>query len=119
MYLKNGGKFRCVVPDISHHISRYVSDKKENREDACIRLMKDTYLGWQNRPKSILQFIKFKHTNSYHFWMWDSESLIYELKKVGFKEIIKCSYHDSPDKMFDLVEDPDRINGSVYLEAIK
>jgi hypothetical protein len=47
--------------------------------------------------------------------MWDEKSMSYELDTAGFTKIRRCSFGDSTDPMFSLVESRDRFfdNGIV------
>ena len=83
-YLKEGGIFRCVVPDLEHNIKKYLKNKEEQNPEASLIFMKETYLGWKKRPKKLLDLLIFKLETSNHFWMWDAEALIHELKNRWF-----------------------------------
>lgn len=117
--LKFGGVFRMVVPDMEYYCREYLSSIEKEDPDACIRLMQDTLLGKKERKKSISQLIQSYFGNSEHLWMWDYLSIRNELLKAGFKEIRRCKFNDSKDKMFLLVEDTDRFKNCLSVEAIK
>jgi len=49
--------------------------------------------------------------------MWDQKSLTEVLRNGGFHEIRSCVYGDNP--IFEAVENEDRYEDSVALEAVK
>lgn len=117
--LKPGGIFRCVLPDLEHCINVYQADKQRNDPNASIRFMQSTMLGITDRPRSLTQRLKRLIGNSHHLWMWDFASLARELQSAGFVHIRRCEFNDSEDKQFTLVEESDRFENAVALEAVK
>ena len=118
-YMKSGGTFRFVVPDLEYSLLEYMKNLKVNPEEASIEFLKVTMLGIEKSPDSIYQFLISVFGNSHHLWMWDQYSLRNELNKIGFINIRKCSFNDSNNKMFQLVEEPSRFVGAVSFEAVK
>jgi hypothetical protein len=51
--------------------------------------------------------------------MWDYKSLDHELRGVGFRDVKRCSFGDSGDPMFKLVEEADRFVDAVAVECVK
>lgn len=118
-YLKKDGIFRCIVPDLKIHIDKYNKNKQNLNPEAGLIFMEESSLGWEKKPKKLIDLLIFKVSTHHHFWMWDTEALTHKLKKAGFKNVRTCQYHDCKDEMFNLVEEEKRIKDSIYLEAIK
>ncbi|MAY82576.1 MAG: methyltransferase type 11 [Flavobacteriales bacterium] len=117
--LKEGGIFRCIVPDLEWAAREYVNGLNEKSENASFDFMELTLLGFKQRPKGLRGLIKSFFGNSNHLWMWDQYSLAAELRKAGFKIIRNCSFNDSQDEMFKLVEEKGRFNKAVAIECVK
>ena len=118
-YLKPGGIFRCIVPDLAYHAKQYIHRLEEKDIAASHKFLQITDLGQTTRPKTIKQYLNAYLTNSRHLWMWDELSLKEELKKTGFQKIRSCQFNDSRDAMYKRVERESRFKNSVALEAIK
>lgn len=117
--LKPNGIFRCVLPDLEFIARAYVQQLEEKDSNASIKFMKDTILGYTSRPRRNLDKIRLVFGNANHLWMWDQYSLAMELEKVGFREIRTCQFNDCKDPMFNQVENWDRFENALALEAIK
>ena len=117
--LKEGGIFRCVVPDIEHLARKYITELDKGNKLASISFINGTLMGIKERPRGLKSFVTSFFGNSHHLWMWDKQSLSEELKKVGFKEIRVCQFNDSKDEMFRYVEDESRFENAVALECVK
>ncbi len=117
--LRPGGIFRCVLPDLEFSIRQYLADKEKGDAAASIHFMQSTLLGVEERPRTLKDKLIDLLGNSNHLWMWDKDSLAEALRNAGFSSVRSCSYGDSADKNFLLVEDASRFNGAVALEAIK
>ena len=118
--LQKGGIFRCVVPDLEKLAHEYIDALGKKDPNASIKFVGyNTILGTESRPKGFKGFIHSFLGNANHLWMWDHLSLSNELKLAGFINIRKCSYNDSADPMFKLVEDPTRFEGAVAIECSK
>ena len=117
--LNKEGIFRLVMPDLEVLVNNYVTHKKIKNLEASIVFMKNSGMALENRPKSIGERIKSMYGNSRHQWLWDKESTIIELEKVGFKNIRNCRFNDSKDDMFKLVESEERFLSSIALEMTK
>ncbi len=117
--LKPGGKFRLVMPDLEYMVERYLEQKKQGNTEASIHFIRDTYMVEESRKRGIRAIAEQVLGNSSHLWLWDFESTIVALEKVGFKAIRKCNYNDSGDEMFNLVEEEERFVGCVSLEMSK
>ena len=117
--LKPGGTFRLIMPDIKVLVDDYLADKAKGDPEACIRFIKRTIMGMDERPATLKGRAKQAFGYLGHLWLWDNESAINELQKVGFKNIRQIEFNDSPDPMFKLVENKERFELCVKLEAIK
>lgn len=117
--LKKGGKFRCIVPDLEFIARDYIASLENGNDLASVKFISETLLGTESRPRGIKNFINSFYGNSKHLWMWDSKSLASELKNVGFLKIRNCSFNDSSDPMFALVENKSRFVNSVAIECEK
>ena len=118
-YLKPGGIFRCVVPDLEFSILEYIKNCKETPDTASIEFLNTTMLGVQKRSTSLYDLLSTSLGNSHHLWMWDQYSLKNELKKIGFINIRRCAFNDSTDKMFQFVEEKFRFIDAVAFESVK
>lgn len=114
--LKTDGIFRFVVPDLEFLVNQYISDRSS---DSAIKFLKNSYLGRENRSKSIINFLYDFFGNSNHLWMWDYPSIVDELGKLGFRDIRRAYFNDSGHKIFNSVEDITRWNDSLGIQCIK
>ena len=117
--LKQGGRFRCVLPDLRFSIDQYIVEHETDPSSACINFLKNTLLGVESKPKSIKAALIAFFGNSHHLWMWDRGSLKNELIKTGFKKIRECKFNDSDYSAFKLVEDESRFYGAIAFESVK
>jgi SAM-dependent methyltransferase len=117
--LKPNGIFRCIVPDLELLARAYIKSLDSGQKDASIKFIQDTLLGVENRKKGLKGLVTTVLGNAHHLWMWDQQSLFEELTKTGFKDIRSCSFNDSDDDTFVLVEDKTRFYNAIALEAIK
>lgn len=117
--LKNGGTFRCVVPDMEFFVNHYIENKKKADKTACHRLVLGTLMAYDSPPKSFSQKISKIFGNSKHLWNYDFDSLALELEKAGFKDIRRAEFNDSNNKDFMTVEDYDRFHLSLAIECKK
>jgi predicted SAM-dependent methyltransferase len=117
--LKPGGIFRLVMPDLEKCVEFYTHARAKGERDASLRFMENTILGTEQRPKGLKAIAETVFGNARHLWMWDHQGVIEALEKAGFSSVRKCSYHDSKEEMFHLVEAESRFVHAVALEAIK
>jgi len=117
--LKPGGVFRCVVPDLHVLVEEYMESFSNNNSDSSMDFMKNSFLGYENRPKGIVNKVKFIIGNSKHLWMWDKLSLYKALVDAGFNAVRVCNYNDSSDDMFKFVESADRFERAIAFECTK
>lgn len=114
--LKPGGVFRLVVPDLRVLAKTYLDS---NEPMSAHEFMRKSYLGMESRPRGVFGLMKAWLGNNSHLWMWDFNSLQYELVNTGFIGIRLCAFGDSSDSLFKDVEDSDRFNNAVAVEAKK
>jgi ubiquinone/menaquinone biosynthesis C-methylase UbiE len=117
--LKPGAIFRLVMPDFNNLVKSYIDQKNQNNPEACHIFMKNSGMASEYSRSSYKTRLFESFGNSRHQWLWDAAATIIELQKAGFKNIRPSKFNDSTDTMFSLVEDPDRFNGALALEAIK
>jgi len=115
-YLKHGGVFRCVLPDLERLVSDYSSSQEELR---AMRFMEQSHLGYQSRPSGIPGFVREWLGNSRHLWMWDYHSLVVELKTAGFAMIRRAHFGDSDFACFEAIEDNERWENGLGIECRK
>ena len=77
----------------------------------------ETGLGKKEAPRGLAGFSYEWLRTSRHLWMWDALSLGHALEKHGFRQIRRCRFHDSEDPMFALVEDENRFEHAIAMEA--
>jgi hypothetical protein len=114
--LQPGGTFRLVLPDLEFEVRQYL---KNTSDDAASSFMRNTYLGYENRPRNLKGFIVSWLGNSQHLWMWDYKSIVQELLKIGFITPRKASFGDSLDATFLKVEEEVRWSNCLGLECSK
>ena len=107
------------MPDLEFAARSYIKDPDNGDNLASLNFINNTMLGIKTRPREIKGFISSFFGNSHHLWMWDSKSLSEELKKAGFSQIRQCSFNDSEDEMFKLVEDIGRFENASAIECRK
>ena len=115
-YLKGGGVFRGVLPDLREKAAEYVNS--ENPEASHL-FLQATLLGEKNREKTIKGILKFLFEGSKHRWMWDYPSIELALKNAGFRAVRRAQFSDSDWPCFREVEDIGRWEGELGFEAIK
>lgn len=113
-YLKPGGTFRFVLPDLERYAKEYLA---ANDADASKRFMEASYLGCKRREHGLIGMLRKAIGNSEHLWMWDYNSMSQALAKAGFIDIRRAAFGDSPDSMFKDVEALDRWEGELGMEC--
>jgi SAM-dependent methyltransferase len=118
--LKEGGIFRCVVPDLEYYAREYIHSLDNGDKSASIKFIgSNTILGLEERPGGLKGLIRSFWGNSRHLWMWDAKSLAQELRAAGFSQIRVCKFNDSEDEMFRFVEEEVRFTKAVAIECIR
>ena len=115
-YLKEGGIFRLVLPDLEFAVRQYEGDPSP---EAARRFMETTLFGVAERPSFLKRIAENVLGNSKHLWMWDEKALAAELSAVGFQKIRRAKFGDSHDQKFQEVENRERFLNCLALEAVK
>lgn len=116
VYLKPGGIFRLVVPDLEQLVNEYVG---KSHDSPAVWLMKATQLGQFRRPRGLRELCLNLLGNAAHRWMWDEKSLRNALRDTGFTDVRLAAYGDASDLRFADVEDPSRFEGCLAMQCVK
>lgn len=109
-YLKPGGTFRFVLPDLEAMLREYSASPKSQ---PALEFMEATLLGQRERPRGFGGFLQEWLGNHRHLWMWDYRSLEAELRAAGFATIRRAEFGDAADARFRDVEESGRWSGPV------
>ncbi len=113
--LKKDGIIRLVVPDLELYARKYVEGDRDffggSDKPIADLFLESLYLEWVCKP-SMLE----KVLHSFHKYMFDTESLTFLLKSVGFRNIRKCNFREGlcPD-----LKKMENRKKSIYIEAQK
>ncbi len=103
-YLKPGGQFRVIVPDLRIFIHEYMnacsSNSYSTKDNAAEQFCTDTCLGISGTRASLLSRIKSVFSNSMHRWMWDYDALNKALHVHGFVNVRPFIKGTAEDEMF-------------------
>lgn len=116
-FLKPGGVFRLVLPDLHPLCLEYV--ERSGEPGAAHAFMKASYLGNAGRRSGLRTRLIETLGNSRHQWMWDEPAMRGELTSAGFTEIRRASLGDSNDEAFAAVEEENRWTGHLGMHCIK
>ena len=105
--------------DLESATRNYLQRLDSGENAASIQFMSATLLGIEKRARGLKEQIGAMFGNSHHLWMWDRKSLSEELKAAGFQSVRPCSFNDSQDEMFKLVENEGRFEQAAAIESIK
>lgn len=114
LYLRPGGTFRLVVPDLEHLMKTYLADADAG---AASRFMQDSYLGEKNTIRGAKALPSALFGRSRHLWMWDFKGMREELEAVGFTDVRRAQFGDSPDHHFNQVESEGRWKDCLGIEC--
>jgi SAM-dependent methyltransferase len=117
--LKPGGVFRLVVPDLKALIESYLRENSAGDPAAAHHFMSESCLGTPARTRGVVGHMAAAFGNTKHLWMWDEPAMFAALRAAGFKNIRRCSFGDSDDPMFRLVESEGHFENAVSLECRK
>lgn len=119
-YLKKGGVFRLVMPDLHQYAKNYIENYDRGDPNSSIVFIAQTLLGVEElRRRSLLSIIKNGLANSRHMWLWDDITTIAALKKVGYTNIVKRGLYESDTNYFTSIEVEDSFNSAFCIECIK
>jgi len=113
-YLRPGGRFRLVLPDLEHLARAYVASAEP---DAAHKFMEGGSLGQRTRHRGPVAFLRDWLGNSRHLWMWDFKAMAKQLADVGFVDIRPATIGDSADPRFRDVEDAQRWRDCLGVEC--
>jgi predicted SAM-dependent methyltransferase len=100
-YLRPGGRFRLVLPDIEFLTRQYLANPSS---DAASSFMQDTHLGVKQVSSGLGSVVRSIFGRSGHMWMWDYKAMERELSEAGFVEIRRAYFNDSEDPRFKEIE---------------
>jgi SAM-dependent methyltransferase len=113
-YLKPGGVFRCVLPDLEKIASEYVASSAEQPAVDFMLILQGGGQ-WNRGLRGLLEWLG----NSHHLSMWDYKSLAVELGRVGFTAIRRAAFGDAEDGRFRDVEHEIRWVDALGIECRK
>ena len=113
-YLRSGGRFRAVVPDLEYLVKRYVADPVE---EAALRFLDDSGLGDRNGMRGLETLPALFFGRSRHLWMWDYKAMKQELERAGFVDVRRAYFNDSAEVRFKEVEDKGRWENCLGVES--
>jgi len=100
-YLRPGGTFRLVLPDLEQLIGIYTGDPTPA---ACSRFMQEAWLGETTIPRGLKSIPAAVFGRARHLWMWDYKGMAAQLAEAGFTDIRRAQMGDSHDPRFKEVE---------------
>jgi hypothetical protein len=115
-YLKSGGTFRFVMPDLEQLARDYLSSSDSR---AALVFMESSYLGKETRSRGLKGLLRERLGNSAHLWMWDFKSIVPELANAGFSEIRRAYFGDSTLACYRDVEEIGRWEKCLGVQCIK
>lgn len=115
-YLRPGGTFRLVVPDLERLCRDYLAS---GDPDAGNRFLNEARLGSAARAHGFMQLMRARFGSSAHLWMWDYKGLAAELEAAGFTGVRRAEFGDSSDSRYRDVEILERWNGCLGMECIR
>jgi predicted SAM-dependent methyltransferase len=119
-YLKTGGRFRILVPDLSYYISKYQQAQASIYAGAAAyQFIKDTGLGLEVSRSTVKQRLVDAFSGSAHRWMWDYHALYKALADHGFVEIKRFEQGKCEDEMFLRPERDHQFSHAIAIECMK
>lgn len=105
-YLKPGGYFRAIVPDLEALINRYVRQRADSAmaTKAASDFVTDTWMGHPGSRRNFYLRLQESFANSRHQWMWDEFSLFDAFFQHSFKNIKRCKHGEWSDPRFAKVD---------------
>ena len=108
LYLKPGGLFRIIIPDLAYYVSRYEKARSSNDSHQLIMASYDFCIGTNFGLKETRNSISRRLIDAFganaHRWMWDETGLMHALRDNGFVDCKRFEQGDSEDEMFLRVE---------------
>lgn len=113
-YLRPGGVFRFVVPDLAFYMHQYLDSPEPG---AASVFMAETYLGEEKGARGLKALPRALFGRSQHLWMWDYKSFAHELESAGYMGIRRAQFGDSGEEAFAAVEDEGRWRNCLGIEC--
>jgi SAM-dependent methyltransferase len=113
-YLKPGGVFRFVLPDLETLARSYLAD---SRSSAASCFMESACLGKKRRIRGLRGFLIEWLGSSAHLWMWDEKAMTEQLRQHGFRDIRRAAIVDADDRRFEAVEDRGRFENCLAMQC--
>jgi predicted SAM-dependent methyltransferase len=115
-YLRPGGTFRFVLPDLQQMARHYLNSAQQ---DAAHLFMESSCLGKKSRARGLERLLRSWLGSGSHLWMWDYKAIKAELEQVGFRKIRRAEFGDSREVRFKEVEEKERWEKCLGVEAEK
>jgi len=126
--LSSSGIIRIIVPDLALLIEQYIKRVRQGNREALINeLPSDIFLEdlcildkeSTNENIFLRLYKKIMGDKNTHKWIYDEYSLTALLLKYGFDNIRRKACYESSIKDIEKLDNLDRFNGAVCLEAEK
>ena len=119
-YLKDGGIFRALVPDLNKYIELYQQERnnQELQNKAAMNFIESIGIGCTVSRSNFYKRINEALANSRHQWMWDTLSLQEAFIQHGFEHVRQCEYGDYTDKRFAQIERQETFANAICIEGI-
>lgn len=116
-YLRYGGRFRILVPDLAIYISEY--QNASTSVDASFEFMTRTGLGLHSSRKTFKKRLVDSFGNSAHRCMWDYNALRTVLSECGFVDINRFEQGKCEDQNFLKPERDHQFFAALAIECSK
>ena len=113
-YLRPGGVFRFVVPDLACYMRTYF---QSGSFAAASVVMAETELGEREGARGFRSLPRAVFGRSQHLWMWDFKNFAHELELAGYTAIRRAQFGDSGDPTFAAVENEGRWRDCLGIEC--
>jgi len=113
-YLRPGGVFRLVMPDLEHYARTYLAD---GSADASFGFLRSLHMRLEVPRKGFRGFLVEFLGKEQHQWMWDYRSAERELREAGFTDIRRAQFGDSADPVFSELEVEGRWTNCLGIEC--
>ena len=115
-HLKPGGVFRLVVPDVRRLAQAFLADAAPG---AGLDFVGSLQMTLPQRPRGLKALARSALGHSQHRWMWEYQGLQQALRVAGFRDIREARLGDSALADLSRVENPDRYEYAVCIEAVR
>jgi len=120
--LKRGGIIRIVVPDLKLLAEKYLQNdykffKAEKNEPLANKFLTEIGLEYEKQSKLLTCLYNRFVGVERHKWMWDFNSLSFELKRCGFKSVEKREFRKGKVPDIEILDN--RPEKSLYVEGMK